>query len=146
MRPHVSINVGSIKNSVEFYSKVFGVFPQKQSETYAKFDLKEPSLNLALHEVKEGREKSHVNHFGIEVESVQEIDLWLKKIEGQQIATFKEEATECCFAKQDKFWFEDPDGTSWEVFFVHGQLPVVGAEPPRAVPKASGCTTAKSCC
>lgn len=146
MRPHISINVGNIKISVDFYSKVFGVSPQKQSETYAKFDLKAPSLNLAMHETKEGREKSRVNHFGIEVQSVEEVEGWLKKVEEQKIDTLREEGTECCFAKQDKFWFEDPDGNSWEVFFVHEQLPVVGAEPPKLVPKTSDCSTKKSCC
>ena len=55
MRAHLSINVRSLKKSVEFYSKVFGVKPQKKSETYAKFDLKEPSLNFSMHEVVDFR-------------------------------------------------------------------------------------------
>jgi catechol 2,3-dioxygenase-like lactoylglutathione lyase family enzyme len=146
MRPHVSINVRNLKNSVDFYSKVFGVKPQKQSESYAKFDLKSPALNFAMHEVGEGRNKSQVNHFGIEVDSVDDVESWLKKVESQNLPTLKEEAANCCYAKQDKFWFEDPDGNSWEVFFVHEQLPVIGAEPPKVVAKVNSCGTKTNCC
>jgi catechol 2,3-dioxygenase-like lactoylglutathione lyase family enzyme len=146
MRPHISLNVTNLEKSVAFYSRAFGVEPQKRSPTYAKYDLKQPALNFALHETIEGRKKSQVNHLGIEVDSVEEVAHWQKQIESQEIPTITEENTDCCFARQDKFWFQDPDGNSWEVFFVHAQLPVVGAEPPREVPKVSGCSTAKKCC
>lgn len=146
MRPHISINVSNIKASVEFYQRVFGVAPQKHSATYAKFDLKEPALNFAMHEAVDGRTRSQVNHLGIEVETAEAVTQWQKKVEDQKVTTLVEKDTNCCFAKQDKFWFQDPDGNSWEVFFVHEQLPVVGSEPPRTVPKASACSTATKCC
>ncbi len=146
MRPHLSINVLNLKKSVDFYRTVFGVEPQKQSATYAKFDLKTLALNFAMHEAVDGRKASHVNHLGIEVESVDEVKEWQKNLSAKNIPTLIEEATDCCFAKQDKFWFQDPDGNSWEVFFVHEQLPAVGTEPPRLVPKANACSTAAKCC
>jgi len=151
MRAHFSINVRSIKKSVGFYSKVFGVNPQKKSETYAKFDLKEPSLNFSMHEVVDGRIASRVNHLGIEVMSVKEIAKWHKKITKHKIKTLTEEATDCCFALQDKFWFQDPDGNSWEVFFVHKLLPVLGAEPPHQIKKTKkgeidACESKSGCC
>jgi catechol 2,3-dioxygenase-like lactoylglutathione lyase family enzyme len=146
MRPHISINVANLEKSVEFYRNVFGLEPQKKSATYAKFDLKQPALNFAMHEAIEGRKASQVNHLGIEVESAEEVAGWQKMLSGQGVATLIEENTDCCFARQDKFWFQDPDGNSWEVFFVHEQLPVVGAEPPTIVPKASACSTASKCC
>jgi catechol 2,3-dioxygenase-like lactoylglutathione lyase family enzyme len=131
---------------VDFYRIVFGVEPQKQSATYAKFDLKEPALNFAMHEAVEGRKVSQVNHLGIEVKSAEQVMEWQKKLAASNITTLMEEGTDCCFAKQDKFWFQDPDGNSWEVFFVHGQLPVIGSEPPRVVPKADSCSTTSKCC
>jgi hypothetical protein len=58
-----------------------------------------------------------------------------------------EDQTDCCYALQDKFWFQDPDGNSWEVFFVHKQLPVLGAEPPHLVLKtAKGKKQIAECC
>jgi len=152
MRAHLSINVRSLKKSVEFYSRVFGVKPQKKSETYAKFDLKEPSLNFSMHGVVDGRIASRVNHLGIEVTSVKEIAKWQKRLNKSKIKTLVEEGTDCCFALQDKFWFQDPDGNSWEVFFVHKQLPVLGAEPPHQVKKikkgeaAQACESKLGCC
>lgn len=152
MRAHLSINVRNLKKTVEFYSKVFGVKPQKKSETYAKFDLKEPSLNFSMHEVTDGRIASRVNHLGIEVMNVKEVTKWQKKLTKFKIKTLVEEGTDCCFALQDKFWFQDPDGNSWEVFFVHKQLPTSGAEPPHQVmkvekgKKATACDSKSGCC
>ena len=48
MRPHLSLDVRQVPASVEFYRKVFGVAPQKQTDDYAKFDLTAPALNLSL--------------------------------------------------------------------------------------------------
>ncbi len=140
------MNVKSLEKSVDFYRTVFGVEPQKRSSTYAKFDLNDPLFNFTMHEVSEGRDASRVNHLGIEVGSVEEVLAWKKRLETKKIQTLSEENAECCFAKQDKFWFQDPDGNSWEVFFVHEQLPVEGAEPPRTVSKAGACSTASKCC
>ena len=71
MRPHLSLNVRNVPASVEFYQKVFGVAPEKQTTDYAKFDLTAPALNLAL--VSSTGTVSAVNHLGIEVESTDEI-------------------------------------------------------------------------
>jgi hypothetical protein len=30
--------------------------------------------------------------------------------------------TNCCYAKQDKTWVNDPDGNEWEVFVVLGEV------------------------
>ena len=124
MRPHLSLDVGNVPASVKFYQKVFGVAPQKQTEDYAKFDLTEPALNFSL--VSSTGRLSSVNHLGIEVESVEEIAAWEGRLRTEGILERVEENTACCFALQDKLWFTDPDGNAWEVFTVHGQLPVEG--------------------
>ena len=48
MSPHLSLDVRNVPASAEFYQKVFGVAPQKQTTDYAKFDLTAPALTLAL--------------------------------------------------------------------------------------------------
>ncbi|MBI3557931.1 MAG: VOC family protein [Deltaproteobacteria bacterium] len=148
MRPHLSINVKDIAKSVEFYTKAFGVKPQKFIGTYAKFDLKSPSFNFSMHESVEGRRASQVNHLGVEVDSVDEVKTWQKRFEDLKIPVLVEDQTDCCYALQDKFWFRDPDGNNWEVFFVHEQLANVGAEPPRKkkVAKGAACDTDSGCC
>ena len=66
MRPHISLDVRHVPASAEFYRKVFGVAPQKQTDDYAKFDLTAPALNLSL--VSSTGRISSVDHLGIEVD------------------------------------------------------------------------------
>ncbi len=131
MRPHISINVTDVAKTVQFYEKVFGVKPQKQTENYAKFDLKEPNLNFSM-QSGEAREKSKVNHFGIEVDSADSVSFWEKQLTERGVMAAPEKGVDCCFAKQDKVWFQDPDGNSWEIFYVIEQLPTQ--------PKMSACS------
>lgn len=136
MRPHLSIDVRHVPTSVAFYEKVFGLAPQKQTEDYAKFDLTAPALNFSL--VSTTGKVSRVNHLGIEVESVDQIAAWKQRLQKQGILEKVEDDIACCFARQDKLWFTDPDGNAWEVFTVHEQLPVSGSL------KATGCCVPKN--
>jgi catechol 2,3-dioxygenase-like lactoylglutathione lyase family enzyme len=145
MRPHISLDVRNVPASVEFYQLLFGVAPQKQTADYAKFDLAAPALNLAL--VSSTGTVSAVNHLGIEVESADDIAMWKQRLQAQGILEKVEESVSCCFARQDKLWFTDPDGNPWEVFTVHEQLPVTGTlrNTGCCVPKSSGASEPASC-
>ncbi len=123
MRPHLSIDVTSVEKSVEFYEKVFDVKPQKQSDTYAKFDLQRPALNFSM-QSREGQPASRMNHLGIEVDSPMDLAQWQERLQALGLVKRVETQTACCFARQDKIWFEDPDGNAWEIFHVYEQLPV----------------------
>lgn len=145
MRPHLSLDVRNVPASVEFYKKVFGVAPQKQTTDYAKFDLMEPSLNLSL--VSTSGRVSVVNHLGIEVESADDIARWKQQLLELGILEKIEEGIECCFARQDKLWFTDPDGNPWEVFTVNEQLAVTGTlkNTGCCVPKGKGASEPATC-
>jgi catechol 2,3-dioxygenase-like lactoylglutathione lyase family enzyme len=145
MRPHISLDVHNVPASVEFYRKVFGVAPQKQTTDYAKFDLTEPPLNLTL--VSSTSRVSVVNHLGIEVESVDDIARWKQQLLELGILEKVEEGIECCFARQDKLWFTDPDGSPWEIFMVHEQLAVTGTLKNTGcyVPKGKGALEPATC-
>ncbi|MEC4890673.1 MAG: ArsI/CadI family heavy metal resistance metalloenzyme [Nitrospira sp.] len=122
MRPHISLDVRHVAASVEFYRKVFGVAPQKQTADYAKFDLTAPALNLSL--VSATGRTSSVNHLGIEVDSLDELAQWNARLQAGGVLENVDTQTACCFALQDKLWMTDPDGNAWEIFFVHEQLPI----------------------
>lgn len=145
MRPHISLDVHNVPASVEFYRKVFGVAPQKQTTDYAKFDLTEPPLNLTL--VSSTSRVSVVNHLGIEVESVDDIARWKQQLLELGILEKVEEGIECCFARQDKLWFTDPDGSPWEIFMVHEQVAVTGTlkNTGCCVPKGKGALEPATC-
>jgi extradiol dioxygenase family protein len=138
MRAHLSLDVRNVGASVQYYQKVFGVAPQKQTSDYAKFDLSSPALNLSL--VSSTGRVSSVNHLGIEVDSLDEIAMWKRRLQDQGILQKVEENLACCFARQDKLWFSDPDGNAWEVFTVHEQLAVTGplSNTGCCVPKSQG--------
>jgi catechol 2,3-dioxygenase-like lactoylglutathione lyase family enzyme len=123
MRPHVAINVKNVEKSVEFYEKVFNVKPQKQTSDYAKFDLQNPALNFSM-QSHSGSPISHVNHFGIEMDTPEDLLKWQLRLVANGIKVDEEKQTDCCYARQDKAWFKDPDGNSWEIFHVYEQLPV----------------------
>jgi catechol 2,3-dioxygenase-like lactoylglutathione lyase family enzyme len=137
--------VRNVPASVEFYQKVFNVRPQKQTEDYAKFDLTAPTWNLSL--VSSTGQVSVVNHLGIEVQSTAEIAAWKQRLQEGGVLAKVEEDIACCFARQDKLWFTDPDGNAWEIFIVHEQLPV--KEPLKqsgcCVPKGNGTTQLATC-
>lgn len=144
MRPHLSLDVRNVPASVEFYQKVFGIAPQKQSSDYAKFDLISPALNLSL--VSSTGRISQVNHLGIEVESTAEVAAWKARLQDAGILDRVEENIACCYARQDKVWFSDPDGNAWEAFTVYEQLAVEGplANTGCCVPAGEG-REAKTC-
>ncbi len=54
-----------------FYEKAFGVPATKVRPGYAKFDLVEPSLNLSM--VEGEHAGKNANHFGIQVESTDDV-------------------------------------------------------------------------
>lgn len=117
LKVHVALNVNDVQRSVDFYRAFFGVEPVKQYPGYAKFDVNEPPLNLALnqHPVKE---PGALNHLGVQVASSQVVKDAIQRLEAAGLVTMEEEKVDCCHALQDKVWAQDPDGYRWEVFAV----------------------------
>ncbi|MGQ0694024.1 MAG: ArsI/CadI family heavy metal resistance metalloenzyme [Nitrospiraceae bacterium] len=145
MRPHLSLDVRDVPKAVKYYEKVFGVRPQKQTVDYAKFDLHEPALNFSL--VASTGKISTVNHLGIEVDSTEEIAAWKGRLQRTGILEKVEDKIACCFARQDKLWFTDPDGNVWEVFTVLEQMDVTGPlmNTGCCVPKQNGAPGPATC-
>ncbi|HLM59306.1 MAG TPA: VOC family protein [Pyrinomonadaceae bacterium] len=72
LKAHISLNVKNIKTGVEFYQRLFGIEPSKLRTGYAKFDVQNPPLNLALNEVFY-MEKGAPSHLGIQVASTEDV-------------------------------------------------------------------------
>jgi catechol-2,3-dioxygenase len=117
IKAHISLNVRNIGQSVEFYKKMLGIEPSKVRSGYAKFDVQNPPLNLALNEIP-FNERGALSHLGIQVASTADVlamrERWVKA----GLNTRDEMQTSCCYAVQDKTWASDPDGNEWEVFVV----------------------------
>jgi catechol 2,3-dioxygenase-like lactoylglutathione lyase family enzyme len=117
LKPHVSINVRNLKDSIEFYRKVLGIEPTKVRTGYAKFDAQNPPLNLALNEVP-FKERGALSHLGFQVGSTDDVLTVRMRWIDEGLITRDEIQTACCYALQDKTWVTDPDGNEWEVFVV----------------------------
>lgn len=117
LKPHISINVTNVERSIDFYRRLLGIDPSKVRTGYAKFDVQNPPLNLALNEVR-GASGGALSHLGLQVRSTEDVlairDRWSKS----GLETRDEMQTSCCYAVQDKSWVSDPDGNEWEVFAV----------------------------
>jgi catechol 2,3-dioxygenase-like lactoylglutathione lyase family enzyme len=117
-RMHVSLYVSDIHQSVAFYTQFFGQEPSKVKSKYAKYTLEKPSLIISFVENKE-RVKANFGHLGFQVESLQELNEKLEVARDKNLVSKEEIGTNCCYAKQDKFWANDPDGIQWEVYYFH---------------------------
>lgn len=117
LKAHISLNVNSVKDSIEFYKKLFGIEPSKVRTGYAKFDVQNPPLNLALNQVAI-KQRGGLSHLGIQVATTEDVmtvrEQWIKT----GLVPRDEMQTNCCYAIQDKTWVQDPDGNEWEVFVV----------------------------
>ncbi len=118
LRPHLALNVSNVARSTPFYEALFGVPAEKARIGYAKFSLTDPALNFTLNEgSREGL--GALNHAGLHVSSTEEVLKAKERLVSAGLAAFDEIDTTCCYARQDKVWVRDPDGTPWEVFASH---------------------------
>jgi len=117
LKAHLSLNVRSVDRSVEFYRKMLGIEPSKVRTGYAKFDVQNPPLNLALNEAP-STGRGALSHLGIQVASTADVLATRQKWNDAGLSTHDEMQTSCCYAVQDKSWVGDPDGNQWEVFVV----------------------------
>jgi catechol 2,3-dioxygenase-like lactoylglutathione lyase family enzyme len=118
-RIHMGLAVKSLERSVAFYRTLFGQEPTKARPGYAKFEVAEPPVNLALNEVGGATGPNNpVAHFGIQVKSSAAVTEVAARMNGAGLATRAEENVTCCYAVQNKVWATDPDGNKWEVYVV----------------------------
>lgn len=120
-RFHLSLDVQDLEASVRFYSTLLASSPTKLKPGYAKFDLENPAINLAL------QEKSHcclqgLNHMGLRVQTAEEMLTIKSRLKTAGYQTEDEMNTTCCYALQDKFWVSDPSRYRWEVYILKADI------------------------
>lgn len=118
-RIHMGLAVRDLERSAAFYRTLFGREPTKTRPHYAKFEIGEPPVNLALNEVGgQTGPNNPVAHFGIQVKSTEAVKQVAERLQKAGFATEVEENVTCCYAVQNKIWASDPDGNKWEVYVV----------------------------
>ncbi len=109
---HLSLDVPDLDKAIAFYRELFGVEPAKSKPGYAKFELADPPVALALQQAS----RAALSHLGIRVASTDEVVASSTRLANTGLATFDERDTTCCYARQDKVWVVDPAGNRWEVY------------------------------
>jgi catechol 2,3-dioxygenase-like lactoylglutathione lyase family enzyme len=126
LRPHLALNVTDVERSIPFYEALFGIAPEKVKDGYAKFSVAEPALNFTLNRSHRA-DLGAFNHAGIQVASTDDVLAAKLRLTKAGLASFDEMDTTCCYARQDKIWVRDPDGTPWEVFVTHEDTDEAGS-------------------
>jgi catechol 2,3-dioxygenase-like lactoylglutathione lyase family enzyme len=162
-RFHVHLNVADLPASIRFYSELFAAEPTVRKDDYAKWMLEDPRVNFAISNT--GRTPG-IDHLGIQAESAGELDAIGARLDRAGGTVVPEEAAVCCYAKSDKLWTEDPQGTKWESFHTFGEAtsyyagesacatdggactpdPKAMATKPKIDKGASCCAPASGCC
>jgi catechol 2,3-dioxygenase-like lactoylglutathione lyase family enzyme len=139
LKPHISINVRNVERSIAFYRRMLGIEPSKVRTGYAKFDVQDPPLNLALNEVPNLQGPGALSHLGFQVGSTEDVLKIRSRWANAGLITRDEMDTNCCYANQDKTWVADPDGNEWEAFVVlRDNLPEQKSD-------AEACSTSACC-
>src|SRR5262245_2370851 len=121
VRFHLSLNVTELNRSVAFYRILFGMEPAKLRNDYAKFELDDPPLVLSL-EPTPRPVGGPLNHLGFRLSDSAALVAMQERLERAGIRSQREEGVECCYARQTKFWVQDPDQTLWEIYTLEEDL------------------------
>jgi catechol 2,3-dioxygenase-like lactoylglutathione lyase family enzyme len=126
-RIQLALNVDDVEAATAFYAALFGTEPAKRRPGYANFAIADPPLKLVL--LENPGKGGTLNHLGVEVATVDQVDSEQTRLAELGLASVDERDTTCCYAKQDKFWVEGtPGGERWEIYTVLADSPTFFGE------------------
>ncbi len=141
-RLHLHIAVDDLPRSIEFYSTLFAARPTIEKADYAKWQLEDPRVNLAI---SARHARAGLDHLGIQVESDDELREIASRLKRAGEITRDQEAATCCYAQSNKCWISDPSALRWETFFSFDSATTYG-EDNDPVPKPGACCSASTSC
>jgi catechol-2,3-dioxygenase len=138
-RMHVHVAVNDLQQSIGFYSALFAAQPAVVKTDYAKWMLEDPRVNFAIS--ARGRQAG-LDHLGIQVEDRDELQGVYARLHEAGGNVIEQGQTNCCYAKSEKSWIDDPAGIAWETFLTTGESTDYGdgsGEREARVAKTSAC-------
>ncbi len=118
MKTHLNLATTDLGKSVSFYSVLLNAEPAKLRSDYALFITDQPGLELAL-DLCDSVAPATDAHFGVFVESADDVERAIERLEAQGLVQSIEREDTCCYANQTKVWTSDPEGRRWEIYTVH---------------------------
>jgi catechol 2,3-dioxygenase-like lactoylglutathione lyase family enzyme len=135
-RFHVHVAVNDLRESIRFYSTLFGSAPAVIQPDYAKWMLDEPRINFAI---SHRGHAAGVNHLGFQVDSAEELTAVRGQLEAADAGLVEQTGAACCYARSDKYWVTDPAGIAWETFHSLGAVPIYGEDTRQTAASNSAC-------
>jgi catechol 2,3-dioxygenase-like lactoylglutathione lyase family enzyme len=136
-RFHVHLNVADLEAGIRFYSALFAAEPSVRKPDYAKWMLEDPRVNFAISNT--GRAPG-IDHLGIQADSGDALAAIGLRLDAAGGTVVPEEAAVCCYARSDKLWTEDPQGTRWETFHTVGEATTYYAGGSACATDGAACT------
>jgi catechol 2,3-dioxygenase-like lactoylglutathione lyase family enzyme len=124
-RFHVHVAVHDLKQSIRFYSALFGAQPSVEKPDYAKWMLDDPRVNFAI---STRGNKAGLDHLGIQAENGDELEEVGSRLAQADVSVMPQKGASCCYAKSDKYWTLDPQGVAWESFHTLDSVPIYGSD------------------
>lgn len=134
-RFHVHLHVEELGKSVAFYSKLFGMAPNRLESDYAKWMIDDPAVNFAI---STRGNAPGVDHLGFQADTAADLSAMKAQAQAADMVLLDEGETTCCYARSDKYWLTDPQGIAWEHFQTLDNVPVF-SERKEDVPSDSAC-------
>jgi catechol 2,3-dioxygenase-like lactoylglutathione lyase family enzyme len=136
-RFHVHLNVTDLDTSIRFYTQLFAAEPTVLKPDYAKWMLEDPRVNFAISNT--GRAPG-IDHLGLQVDNRDELSALGVRLDAAGGTVVPEDAAVCCYARSDKLWTEDPQGTRWETFHTVGEATTYYAGESACATDGAACT------
>jgi Glyoxalase/Bleomycin resistance protein/Dioxygenase superfamily len=118
-RMHVHVAVDDLTVSIKFYSALFAAEPSVVKSDYAKWMLDDPRVNFAIS--ARGRAPG-LDHLGIQVRTGDELNEVYARLHQADGTVIEQGQTDCCYARSEKSWIDDPSGIAWETFLTLGEI------------------------
>ncbi|MEX2450464.1 MAG: ArsI/CadI family heavy metal resistance metalloenzyme [Rhodospirillales bacterium] len=142
-RLHIHTKVNDLEQAIDFYSALFAMAPTVVKDDYAKWMVDDPRVNFA---VSDASKSSGDGHFGIQVETPEELSEIYGRLAKAGRPVLEEGRTTCCYADQEKSWISDPDGKPWEAFLTFNDNTVYGTGAPLENLDGEAKTRGRICC
>jgi catechol-2,3-dioxygenase len=117
-RMHVHVAVDDLQQAIGFYVALFAAEPTVIKTDYAKWMLDDPRVNFAIS--TRGRQAG-LDHLGIQVEDKSELNEVYARLREAGGTVIEQGQANCCYAKSEKSWIDDPAGIGWETFLTTGE-------------------------
>lgn len=113
---HISLKISDLNRTRTFYNALLNTEPEVDALNMLKYHAPDFGLRLTLMKSVEAVQPQGVHHLGLIHPTSDAVWADKDRLEAEGMVDKVEEKVACCYAIQDKFWVNDPDGYEWEVY------------------------------